>query len=845
MKVDRPRIVVLTGAGVSAESGIATFRDSNGLWKNHRIEDVASPTGYARTPELVHEFYDARRRQALETLPNAAHYALADLARELRSTNGRDGVMIVTQNVDDLHEQAGSRDVIHLHGQLNSALCTSCGQRHRWEANLEDRPQCPSCGARSLRPDIVWFGESVHRLREVQNAVDQCEALIVVGTSGSVSPASGLVGRARASGARTVLVNAEPWADLSHFDQVVVDAATVGVPEVVKEILDLDFDPDEDWSETSAELQRVSVYIDIESALADRPFVLGGTRGERRRLPGLMPGARDAVRHLARDFNVVLVASDKLAESSDFLRFRKWYETHFGSYRGHLASQLLIAGNLQAVRGWDFFVQGDGTMDGPPDWVGKIVRFGPKGLPTWPTVVDHIHASAWERIAPVKGSGLERMSTPYVSDGSIEEPVEEHDFPVRWDLEALTPEQRRELAIRADTVRGLMRDRDPGPGQQGLARRGGIGSRTLAARFSPTEETESHIAALLLGLDEIDAKWLYCAGIPTDLFLQIAPLASQWLAHDRSDPDWLNEWAATLEARFGTAQPTAEEVDANWAEVSAWGHAIEIVTRRPWLMISWVQFPGEAGHLTVHDGAFGASLHFDNPDGPTLGGPGVEAAQLDWDDLSTLEDASTTSDASYVDWVSLWGAPTPSPAQTDRSAVFTALRSSLIGANLESNDGYLWVARPAAFATTDPYSAYDLVDVFPTAQPVVELYADMLAGEYRNSAQTGEPAYWHEPLWVVHRAGLPVLLFDEAGQVHMPSSQWLERARGLAQLGSPSGGPVESCPPASFDIRRLLARAEEWQGSWMAPPTAVLGDLLRAGAGCVRAYLTSDLEGEG
>ncbi len=718
--MDRPRIVVLTGAGVSAESGIATFRDSNGLWKNHRIEDVASPTAYARTPDLVHEFYDARRRQALEALPNAAHYALADLAQELRNTDGRKGVLIVTQNVDDLHERAGARDVIHLHGELNSALCTSCGQRHRWEADLDDRPQCPSCGARSLRPDIVWFGESVSRLRDVQNAVDQCEALIVVGTSGSVSPASGLVDRARAAGARTVLVNAEPWADLSQFDQVVVHPATVGVPEVVKEILDLDFDPDEDWSETSPELQRISVYIDIESTLADRPFMLGSTRGERRRLPGLMPGARDAVRHLARDFNVVLVASDKLAESSDFLRFWRWYETHFGSYRGHLASQLLIAGNLQAVRGWDFFVQGDGTMAGPPDWVGKIVRFGPKGLPTWPTIVDHIHASAWERIASVRESGSKRMATPSVSDG-----------------------------------------------------------------------------------------------------------------------------AATLEARFGTAQPTAAEVDANWAEVSAWGHAIDIVTRRPWLMISWVQFPGEAGHLTVHDGAFGASLHFDNPDGPTLGGPGVQAAQLDWDDLSTLEDASTTSDTSYVDWVSLWGAPTPSPAQTDRSAVFTALRSSLIGANLESNDGYLWVARPAAFATTDPYSAYDLVDVFPTAQPVVELYADMLAGEYRNSSQTGEPAYWHEPLWVVHRAGLPVLLFDEAGQVHMPSSQWLQRARGLAQLGSPSGGPVESWPPASFDIRRLLARAEEWQGSWMAPPTAVLGDLLRAGAGCVRAYLTSDLEGEG
>lgn len=836
--MDRPRIVVLTGAGVSAESGIATFRDSNGLWKNHRIEDVASPTAYARTPELVHEFYDARRRQAQEALPNAAHYALADLARELRQSDGRKGVLIVTQNVDDLHERAGSKNVIHLHGELNSALCTRCGQRRHWESDLEDRPKCASCGAQSLRPDIVWFGESVRSLHEVQNAVDQCEALIVVGTSGSVSPASGLVGRARASGARTVLVNAEPWADLSHFDRVVVDPATVGVPEVVKEILDLDFDPDDDWSETSVELQRVSVYIDIESALADRPFVLGSTRGQRRRLPDPMRGARDAVRQLARDFNVVLVASDKLAAPSEFSRLWSWYETHFGSYRGHLADQLLIAGNLHALRGWDFFVQGDGAVDGPHNWGGEIVRLGPKELPTWPSVLGHIHARAWERI------NTKRMSTPDSSDGPSKELVEEHDFPEQWNLEVLTTEQRRELAIRADTVHRLMRDRDPGPGQQGLARRCGIGSRTLAKRFSPTEATESHIAALLLGLDVSDAKWLYCAGIPTELFLQIAPLADQWLAHDRSDPDWLNEWVATLEARFGAAQPTAAEVDANWAEVSAWGHAIEVVTRRPWLMISWVQFPGEAGHLTVHDGAFGASLHFDNPDGPTLGGAGVQAAQLDWEDLSTLEDASTTADTSFVDWVSLWGAPTPAPAQTDRTAVISAMRSSLIGANLESNDGHLWVARPASFATTDPYSAYDLVDVFPTAQPIVELYADMLTGEYRNSEQTGEPTYWHEPLWVVHRAGLPVLLFDEAGQVHMPSSQWLQRARGLAQLDSPSGGSVESWPAASFDVRVLLSHAEAWQGSWMAPPTAVLGDLLRAGAGYVRAYLTSDVKGE-
>lgn len=226
-----PAIVLLTGAGISAESGLSTFRDTDGLWRNHRIEEVASPHGFANNPELVHHFYDIRRRAALAAEPNAAHRALS-LLEEIEGNN----VLIITQNVDDLHERSGSNNVIHMHGELNKAWCTDCGTRHRWTADLADNPPCPTCGRHALRPDIVWFGEPVYRWEEIQNAVDQCELFVVVGTAGSVSPAAGLAARARANGAVTKLINLEEPDDPKGYDEVRPAAASVGIPQLVKQL---------------------------------------------------------------------------------------------------------------------------------------------------------------------------------------------------------------------------------------------------------------------------------------------------------------------------------------------------------------------------------------------------------------------------------------------------------------------------------------------------------------------------------------------------------------------------------------------------------------------------------
>ena len=223
------KIVILTGAGVSAESGIPTFRDANGLWRTHRIGDVASPRAFARTPELVHEFYDARRRAAAAAEPNAAHLALAQLEQALG-----DDVLIVTQNVDDLHERAGAKNVIHVHGELASALCTACESRHAWTGDLGGRPACPTCRERTLRPDIVWFGENVYRWDEIEAAVRHCDLFVVAGTSGIVSPASGLAARARAVGAGTVLINLEDPPGTSSYDTVLLGPASVRVPEWVR-----------------------------------------------------------------------------------------------------------------------------------------------------------------------------------------------------------------------------------------------------------------------------------------------------------------------------------------------------------------------------------------------------------------------------------------------------------------------------------------------------------------------------------------------------------------------------------------------------------------------------------
>ncbi len=225
------RIVVLTGAGASAESGIRTFRDNDGLWEKHRVEDVATPQAWRRDPKLVWRFYQARRRQLREVEPNPAHVALARLAEEL------DDMTLITQNVDDLHERGGSPQVIHMHGQLVSLRCEGSGRsEHRTAPNDfgDDFLNCSCCvSPQRLRPDIVWFGETPMHMEDIYRAVDACDVFVVVGSSGHVYPAADLVRIARANGAHTVLVNAEAPLNIDSFDEIHLGKAGVLLPDLV------------------------------------------------------------------------------------------------------------------------------------------------------------------------------------------------------------------------------------------------------------------------------------------------------------------------------------------------------------------------------------------------------------------------------------------------------------------------------------------------------------------------------------------------------------------------------------------------------------------------------------
>ena len=229
---DITNIVILTGAGVSAESGIDTFRDAGGLWEQHRVEDVATPEGFARDPQLVQRFYDARRAAVQKAAPNPAHEALARLDQQW----GGD-LLIVTQNVDDLHERAGARRVLHMHGELLSALCPMCGSRHRWTGPLIGRPECPTCEARSLRPDVVWFGEMPYQMDRIHAALRAADLFVSIGTSGAVYPAAGFVRDARDLGVKTLELNLERSEGSHWFHASRQGPAGQLVPEWVDEIL--------------------------------------------------------------------------------------------------------------------------------------------------------------------------------------------------------------------------------------------------------------------------------------------------------------------------------------------------------------------------------------------------------------------------------------------------------------------------------------------------------------------------------------------------------------------------------------------------------------------------------
>jgi NAD-dependent deacetylase len=234
---DIRNIVILTGAGVSAESGIDTFRDAGGLWEKHRVEDVATPEAFARDPDLVHRFYDMRRAAIQTKKPNDAHYALAELDRHWRG-EGRN-LLIVTQNVDDLHERAGAERLLHMHGEHLVALCQACEIRSPWTGPMQHRPPCPICGTPSLRPDVVWFGEMPYHIPEIYSAIRTADLFVSIGTSGAVYPAAGFVRDAKQQGAKTLELNLEPSQGSHFFDEARYGPATEVVPEWVDELLDL------------------------------------------------------------------------------------------------------------------------------------------------------------------------------------------------------------------------------------------------------------------------------------------------------------------------------------------------------------------------------------------------------------------------------------------------------------------------------------------------------------------------------------------------------------------------------------------------------------------------------
>lgn len=232
---EKPRVVVLTGAGISAESGIRTFRAADGLWEECRVEDVATPEGFHRDPQGVQAFYNARRRQLRQPdiQPNAAHLALAKLESVLGER-----MLLVTQNIDNLHERAGNKHVIHMHGELLKVRCVNSGQVLSWQEDITPEDRCHCCQiAEVLRPHVVWFGEMPLGMDEIYHAISEADYFIAIGTSGHVYPAAGFVHEARLQGAHTVELNLEPSLVGSEFEERHYGLASQKVPEYVEQLL--------------------------------------------------------------------------------------------------------------------------------------------------------------------------------------------------------------------------------------------------------------------------------------------------------------------------------------------------------------------------------------------------------------------------------------------------------------------------------------------------------------------------------------------------------------------------------------------------------------------------------
>ena len=230
---DIRNIVVLTGAGISAESGVPTFRGPDGLWEGQRVEDVATPEAYRRDPDLVLDFYDQRRAKLTSVEPNPGHIALGRLDAEWPGE-----LLIVTQNVDDLHERGGAKRLLHMHGELNSGWCLACDERGSFHGTMANHPPCAACGVSGhVRPDIVWFGEMPYRMEEIDEALATCDLFVSIGTSGAVYPAAGFVQSARYAGAQTLELNLDPSEGSIFFAESRMGKAGDLVPEWVETLL--------------------------------------------------------------------------------------------------------------------------------------------------------------------------------------------------------------------------------------------------------------------------------------------------------------------------------------------------------------------------------------------------------------------------------------------------------------------------------------------------------------------------------------------------------------------------------------------------------------------------------
>ncbi|QNT77523.1 NAD-dependent deacylase [Entomobacter blattae] len=229
------RVVVLTGAGISKESGLETFRDTGGIWTRYNVDDVCTPEGFARNPALVHQFYNEYRDRLKEVSPNAAHKALAEWEKASQDGRWQGELLVVTQNIDDLHERAGSKNLLHMHGELLKLRCVSCGTIEAIVGHSSQETKCPKCEKKAMRPHIVWFGEMPLFMEDIQTALISCDLFVSIGTSGTVYPAAGFVQLART--ARKVEINKDPSSGSSYFDTVLTGVATQRVPEFVESFI--------------------------------------------------------------------------------------------------------------------------------------------------------------------------------------------------------------------------------------------------------------------------------------------------------------------------------------------------------------------------------------------------------------------------------------------------------------------------------------------------------------------------------------------------------------------------------------------------------------------------------